>query len=104
MLEHAYYTVISPEGCASILWRDATKASDAADALKITAKDLMKFDVIDGEIAEPVGGAHTNYEEVSVNMKKAILDSIEELEKLSVKDLKENRYQKFRKMGAFLEG
>ena len=104
LLEHAYYTVISPEGCASILWRDATKASDAADALKITAKDLMKFDVIDGEIAEPVGGAHTNYEEVSANMKKAILDSIEELEKLSVKDLKENRYQKFRKMGAFLEG
>ena len=86
------------------MWRDATKASDAADALKITAKDLMKFDVIDGEIAEPVGGAHTNYEEVSANMKKAILDSIEELEKLSVKDLKENRYQKFRKMGAFLEG
>ena len=104
LLEHAYYTVISPEGCASILWRDATKASEAADALKITAKDLMKFDIIDGEIAEPVGGAHTNYDEVSANMKKTILESIEELEKLSVKDLKEQRYQKYRKMGAFLEG
>ena len=86
------------------MWRDATKASEAADALKITAKDLMKFDIIDGEIAEPVGGAHTNYDEVSANMKKTILESIEELEKLSVNDLKEQRYQKYRKMGAFLEG
>ena len=102
LLEHAYYTVISPEGCASILWRDASKASDAADALKITAKDLMQFDIIDGEIAEPTGGAHTNYEEVSANMKKTILDSIEELSKLSVENLKEQRYQKFRKMGVFL--
>ena len=104
LLEHAYYTVISPEGCASILWRDATKAADAADALKITAKDLMKFNIIDGEIKEPVGGAHTNYEEVSANMKKTILDSIDELLKLPVENLKEQRYQKFRKMGAFLEG
>ena len=103
LLEHAYYTVISPEGCASILWRDATKASEAADALKITAKDLMQFDIIDGEIKEPTGGAHTNYEEVSANMKKTILDSIEELSKLSVEDLKEQRYQKFRKMGVFLQ-
>ena len=103
LLEHAYYTVISPEGCASILWRDASKASDAADALKITAKDLMKFDIVDGEIKEPTGGAHTNYEEVSANMKKTILDSIDELSKLSVKDLKEKRYQKFRKMGVFLQ-
>ena len=100
----SYYTVISPEGCASILWRDATKAADAADALKITAKDLMKFNIIDGEIKEPVGGAHTNYEEVSANMKKTILDSIDELLKLPVENLKEQRYQKFRKMGAFLEG
>ena len=104
LLEHAYYTVISPEGCASILWRDATKAADAADALKITAKDLMKFNIIDGEIKEPVGGAHTNYEEVSANMKKTILDSIDELLKLPVENLKEQRYQKSRKMGAFLEG
>ena len=103
-LEHAYYTVISPEGCASILWRDASKAAEAADALKITAPDLMKFDIIDGEIKEPVGGAHTNYEEVSANMKKVILDSLHELLKLSPVDLKTKRYQKFRKMGAFLEG
>ena len=104
LLEHAYYTVISPEGCASILWRDATKASEAADALKITAKDLMQFDIIDGEIAEPTGGAHTDYETVSANMKKTIIDSIDELSKLSAKELKDRRYNKFRKMGKFLEG
>ena len=104
LLEHAYYTVISPEGCASILWRDAARAADAADALKITAPDLMKFDIIDGEIKEPVGGAHTNYDEISANMKKTILDSLDELSKFSPADLKTQRHQKFRKMGAFLEG
>ncbi|MBP3924555.1 acetyl-CoA carboxylase carboxyltransferase subunit alpha [bacterium] len=103
LLEHAYYTVISPEGCASILWRDAAKAATAAEALKITAKDLMKFDIIDGEIKEPVGGAHKDYDLVSENMKKIILDSLDELSKLSGDELKSQRYDKFRKMGAFLE-
>ncbi len=104
LLEHAYYTVISPEGCASILWRDATKANEAADALKITAKDLMKYDIIDGEIKEPVGGAHKDYDKISKNMKKTIVKSIKELSELSPEALKEQRYQKFRKLGAFLEG
>ena len=103
MLEHAYYTVISPEGCASILWRDASRASDAADALKITAPDLMKFDIIDGEIKEPLGGAHVDYDAISAEMKKTILNSLEELSKYSVEELKNKRYEKFRKMGAFLE-
>lgn len=103
LLEHAYYTVISPEGCASILWRDASRASDAADALKITAPDLMKFDIIDGEIKEPLGGAHVDYDAISVEMKKTILNSLEELSKYSVEELKNKRYEKFRKMGAFLE-
>lgn len=103
LLEHAYYTVISPEGCASILWRDASRAGDAAEALKITAPDLMKFNIIDGEIKEPVGGAHKDYELVSANMKKAILESLDELANLSVADLKNRRYEKFRKMGAFIE-
>lgn len=103
LLEHAYYTVISPEGCASILWRDASKASDAAEALKITAKDLLKYDIIDGDIKEPVGGAHTDYECVTANMKKTILDSLEELSKLTKEELKIQRYDKFRKMGAFIE-
>ena len=100
LLEHAYYT---PEGCASILWRDASRASDAADALKITAPDLMKFDIIDGEIKEPLGGAHVDYDAISAEMKKTILNSLEELSKYSVEELKNKRYEKFRKMGAFLE-
>lgn len=103
LLEHAYYTVISPEGCASILWRDATKASEAADALKITAPDLMKFGIIDGDIKEPVGGAHHDAKAVAEGMKFVILKSIKELSKLSKSDLKKKRYEKFRRMGAFLE-
>jgi acetyl-CoA carboxylase carboxyl transferase subunit alpha len=103
LLEHAYYTVISPEGCASILWRDASKAAEAAEALKITAKDLMKMHVVDGEIKEPLGGAHTDYDEVSSRMKKEILKSLNELSKLSPEELKAHRYEKFRKLGAFHE-
>ena len=103
LLEHAYYTVISPQGCASILWRDASRAGDAAEALKITAPDLMKFNIIDGAIKEPVGGAHKDYDFVCNEMKKTIKESLEELSKLSVEELKNNRYNKFRKMGAFLE-
>ena len=104
MLEHAYYTVISPEGCASILWRDAAKFADAAEALKITSKDLLELGIIDEEIAEPVGGAHANYNVVSDNMKNAILNALDELSKLSSSELREKRYQKFRAMGKFIEG
>ena len=104
MLEHAYYTVISPEGCASILWRDAAKFADAAEALKITAKDLLKFDIIDEEIAEPLGGAHTDYQKTADNMKKSIINAIKDLSKLSVDKLREQRYSKFRAMGKFIEG
>ncbi len=103
MLEHAYYTVISPEGCASILWRDAAKSNEAAEALKITAADLLKFDIIDGAIKEPVGGAHSNYEFISEEMKRTILAALEELNGLSEDELKAQRYDKFRKMGEFLE-
>lgn len=103
LLEHAYYTVISPEGCASILWRDASKASDAAEALKITAPDLMKFDIIDGEIKEPLGGAHHDYQAIADELKSTILKSLDELSKMSGDELKKSRYEKFRKMGAFLE-
>ena len=103
MLEHSYYTVISPEGCASILWRDATKFADAAEALKITSKDLLKLNIIDEEIKEPLGGAHTNHEETAENMKSAILNALNELSKLSVEKLREERYAKFRAMGRFIE-
>ena len=91
MLEHAYYTVISPEGCASILWRDAARFADAAEALKITSKDLLEFDIIDEEIAEPIGGAHTDYNVVADNMKSAIMNALDELSKKSPEVLKEER-------------
>ena len=103
MLEHAYYTVISPEGCASILWRDASKNLEAATALKITAPDLMEFGIVDGDIKEPVRGAHTNYEEMAANLKQTILTALDELSGMSSDDLRNQRYDKFRKMGAFLE-
>lgn len=103
MLEHAYYTVISPEGCASILWRDAARFADAAEALKITSKDLLEFDIIDEEISEPLGGAHTNYAEVTNNMKSSIMNALDELSKKSSEELRNERYDKFRKMGRFVE-
>ncbi len=103
LLEHAYYTVISPEGCASILWRDASKASEAAEALKITAPDLMKFDIIDGDIKEPLGGAHHDYNAMAQELKKTVMSAIDELSKMPKTELKSSRYDKFRKMGAFLE-
>ena len=104
MLEHAYYTVISPEGCASILWRDASKFADAAEALKITSKDLLQFNIIDEEIAEPLGGAHTDHKATADNMKTAINNALKELSKLSVEKLRDERYAKFRAMGRFIEG
>ena len=103
MLEHAYYTVISPEGCASILWRDAARFADAAEALKITSKDLLEFDIIDEEIPEPLGGAHTNYAEVTNNMKSSIMNALDELSKKTSEELRNERYDKFRKMGRFVE-
>lgn len=104
MLEHAYYTVISPEGCASILWRDAAKYADAAEALKITADDLIKLNVIDGIIKEPVGGAHTNYDEMGQNMKQAILENLDALSGMTKEELRNQRYDHFRVLGAFKEG
>ena len=104
MLEHAYYTVISPEGCASILWRDASLYSEAAEALKITSKDLLKLGIIDAEIKEPLGGAHTNYEAAAKNMKAEITKALKELEECTPEQLKAMRYEKFRSMGKFIEG
>ncbi len=103
MMEHAYYTVISPEGCASILWRDASKNLEAATALKITAPHLLKFGIIDGAIKEPVRGAHTNYDEMASELKNTIKQALDELAGMSREDLRNQRYNKFRKMGAYLE-
>lgn len=103
MLEHAYYSVISPEGCASILWKDAAKNSHAASTLKMHAEDLLEFEVIDVVIKEPLGGAHHNPEEVYQGVKKFILDEWKFLKAYPPEVLLERRYQKFRKMGRFSE-
>ena len=103
MLEHSYYTVISPEGCASILWRDASKADVAAEALKITSEDLLKLEIIDDIIKEPLGGAHCDYETAGNNLKTAIVKAMNELKKLPSDKLKEERYNKFRRMGVFCQ-
>lgn len=103
MLEHAYYTVISPEGCASILWRDAAKFADAAEALKITSKDLLELGIIDEEIPEPLGGAHNDYEVTANNMKISITKALKELSKMSAEELRTQRYNKFRNMGKVIE-
>ena len=102
MFEHAYYTVISPEGCASILWRDAQRYPEAAEALRITADDLTQLGIVDGAIKEPVGGAHTCYSEMSQNLKDTILGALSELEGMSAEELRNQRYDKFRAMGQFL--
>lgn len=104
MLEHAYYTVISPEGCASILWRDSAKFANAAEALKITSKDLLELGIIDEEIPEPLGGAHTDHSETAKSMKTSIKKALETLSKMSPDELRAQRYEKFRKMGKFIEG
>ena len=103
MLEHAYYTVISPEGCASILWRDASKADVAAQALKITSEDLLKLDIIDGIIKEPLGGAHNDYEMISNELKTTVMKAVNELKDVIPSRLKDDRYNKFRRMGVFCQ-
>lgn len=104
MLENAYYSVISPEGCAAILWRHRSHAPEAAEALKLTARDLKEFNVIDKVIEEPLGGAHKDHEKAADNFKTAVLRQLDELSKKSKKLLLEERYQKFRAMGQVLEG
>lgn len=101
MLEHAYYSVISPEGCASILWRDAAKNEEAAATLKMQAEDLLEFGVVDDIISEPQGGAHHDTKMVYDGVKKFVLKQNKLLKKCTQEELLEKRYQKFRKMGAF---
>lgn len=104
MLEHACYTVISPEGCASILWKDSDKKEEAARALKLNAEDLLEFGIVDVKISEPLGGAHQKPEVAIENVKKFILEQTNILKNLPKELLLEQRYLKFRKMGEFFEG
>jgi acetyl-CoA carboxylase carboxyl transferase subunit alpha len=101
MFENSIYSVISPEGCASILWRDAAKADLAAEAMKITAPDLLQLGVIDEIVAEPEGGAHANPEAAARLLEPVLARALEELGRLAPEELIERRYQKFRKMGQF---
>ncbi len=104
MLENANYAVISPEGCAAILWRNDPKGpSLAADALKLISHDLLKLGVVDEIIQEPFGGAHRDWKQTFVNTGKVLDKHLKELQKLSADELKQNRYQKFRNMGVFEE-
>lgn len=101
MLSNAVYSVISPEGCASILWRDGTKANEAANALKITAKSLLQLKIIDEIIPEPVGGAHRNFEGTMKVTRKSLLKHLSTLKKISPKKLTSRRFEKFAAMGRF---
>lgn len=101
MLEHAIYSVIPPEGCAAILWRDAKRGAEAAECLKLTAQYALEYNIIDQIIPEPLGGAHRNYEAIASSIKAAILREIEYLSDFSADQLVEQRYEKFRRMGVF---
>ncbi len=103
MLEHAVYSVISPEGCAAILWEDATRAKEAAEVLRITAPDLLKLGVIDGIVAEPPGGAHRNWAAAAAEVRRVAVAAFAELAALSPGELVNQRYAKFRRMGIFEE-
>jgi len=101
LMENAVYSVISPEGCASILWRDSGKAEAAAEALKITGHDLMELDLIDGIVPEPEGGAHEDHEGAARLLDPLLLLAVEQLSSIPVMELLDKRYQRFRNMGRF---
>ena len=103
MLEHAVYSVISPEGCAAILWNDAAKAPEAAEVMRITAPDLLRLGVIDGIIPEPPGGAHRNWEATAAGLRAALRQSLAALSEKTAETLVNERYEKFRRIGAFEE-
>lgn len=104
VLENAYYSVISPEGCAAILWKDRTKAPLAAEALKLTAQDLLSFGIIDEIIEEPPGGAHNDHSQTALRIKDTVQKYLDELTPLSKEELLRLRFEKFRKIGVFENG
>ena len=103
VLENAYYSVISPEGCAAILWKERLRSPDAAKALKLTAKDLLEMGIIDGIIKEPLGGAHRNPPETAANIKSVLKKELAALKSVPKDKLLETRYEKFRSIGIFTE-
>jgi acetyl-CoA carboxylase carboxyl transferase subunit alpha len=103
ILENAYYSVISPEGCAAILWKDRSAAPRAAEALKITARHLLELGLVDGVVPEPLGGAHTKPEVAAANLKECLLKNLEELLQMTPAERLKGRYAKFRGFGHFLQ-
>ncbi len=103
MFEHSVYTVITPEACAAILWKDASKSPQAAAVLKMTSHDLKNLGIIDHILSEPVGGAHSDPLKAATSLKTALLDKLEELNQLTSKERRQLRYEKFRKIGVFTE-
>jgi acetyl-CoA carboxylase carboxyl transferase subunit alpha len=103
MLEHAYYSVISPEGCAGILWKSHAYAEQAAKALRITSKDLLALRAVDDVIDEPIGGAHRDHNQMAARLKMYLIKSLRELVGRPIDQLLEDRYAKFRRMGVYLE-
>jgi acetyl-CoA carboxylase carboxyl transferase subunit alpha len=98
MLEHSIYAILSPEGFASILYKDSSKAEQAAADMKLTAQDLLQFGIVDGVIPEPKGGAHNDYDQMAKNIKAVLQEDLQLLTKLDTEDLLDKRYQKFRRM------
>lgn len=103
ILENAYYSVISPEGCAAILWKDRAFSSNAAEALKLDASELLKLGIVDEVIPEPVGGAHRNWDSTAMSIRKTLSSNLSELSDLGANEIVAQRYDKFRKMGEFSE-
>jgi acetyl-CoA carboxylase carboxyl transferase subunit alpha len=103
ILEHAYYSVISPEGCAGILWKSSAHAKEAAGALKLTARDLLSLGVVDDIIEEPVGGGHRDHHQMASRLKMYLIRTLRELVETPIESLVARRYEKFRRMGRFLE-
>ena len=101
IMENAYYSVISPEGCAAILWKDRANAAAAAAALKITSKDLLELGIVDEVVPEPLGGAHKDYDTTAATLKHTLLKHLDTLLDLKQTELLTARYKKFRKMGVF---
>src|SRR5436305_5131231 len=101
ILENAYYSVISPEACSAILWKDRRHAAEAAEALKLTAQDLMKLEVVDEIVPEPAGGAHRNYDLIEKNLSDALRRNLAQISEIPIDELLKKRYEKFRRLGSF---
>ena len=104
MLQYSTYSVITPEGCASILWKSAERAKDAAEALGLTAPRLLELGLVDKVVREPLGGAHRNPHSIAVRLKAILVGQLDELEALDAKTLLERRYRRLRSYGAFTGG